>query len=139
MKRTEKAIAFVVYDRDRKKVLAVKRPEEDELAGVWGLPATSLKDGEAWEDAVIRAGKEKLGVRLEVKGMLNEGRLERQDYILYMKLYEARIAKGKPEVPQPFAGTQYVAWKWAKPEELEYAASKGSLCSRLFLGKIGMR
>ena len=47
-------------------LLLVRRPDDDEsLPGVWGLPAVSLAPGESEEDAVRRAGRDKLGVELE--------------------------------------------------------------------------
>ena len=51
--------------------------------------------------------------------------------------YEAAIVSGEPKCPQYGPGTQYTAWKWADPKELIPAAQKGSLCTRLFLEKIG--
>lgn len=139
MKRTENAVSYVIYDEDGKMILAVKRPKDDELPNVWGLPAGTVREGENPEQAVVRSGKEKLGVALEVKGMLNEGEIERETYILHMNLYEAEIREGEPKVPQASGGTQYVEWKWAEPGELKEAASKGSLCSRLLLEKKGIR
>jgi ADP-ribose pyrophosphatase YjhB (NUDIX family) len=138
MKRKENAVSYVIYSEDRKRIIAVKRPEKDEIPNVWGLPAGTTREGETPEQAVVRSGKEKLGVKLEVKGMLNEGEIERSSYILHMKLHEAEIREGEPKVPQASGGTQYVGWKWAEPGELREAASKGSLCSRLFLENEGM-
>ncbi len=47
-------------------LLLVRRPDDDEsLPGVWGLPAVSLAPGESEEDAVRRAGRDKLGVEVE--------------------------------------------------------------------------
>jgi ADP-ribose pyrophosphatase YjhB (NUDIX family) len=116
-------------------VLVVLRPEDDEeLPNVWGLPAGSLHQGETWLDAVERAGREKLGIELEVIRELNRGETERSNYTLQMRLYEARIAHGAPSVPQPDNDvTQYRDWKWDTPEVLQPAADRGSLCCRLFL------
>jgi len=116
-------------------VLVVRRPPDDEdLPGAWGLPAGSLGPGESWEDAVRRAGREKLGVRLRPGPVLREGELEREDYRLRMRLYAAGIEDGEPSVPQPAPGvTQYTAWAWAPVGRLEPAARAGSLCSRLCL------
>lgn len=116
-------------------ILTVRRPPDDEdLPGVWGLPAGSLRPGEGWEEAVVRAGREKLGVRLEPVLLLNEGSADRAAYRLHMRLYRARILEGEPAVPQPVEGvTQYTAWRWAPPDRLREAADRGSLCSRLCL------
>ncbi len=116
-------------------VLVVQRPpDDDDLPDAWGLPAGSLRAGEDWAEAVRRAGRDKLGVELEVASELNRGSLERAAYTLEMRLLEARIIAGEPRVPRSAAGvTQYQAWKWGKAEDLAPAAARGSLCSRLFL------
>lgn len=112
----------------------LRPPDDEDLPDVWGLPAASLRPGEDWADAVRRAGREKLGVELEVSDQLRRGTLERVAYILEMRLFAARVVAGEPAVPQSNpAVTQYAAWKWAAPSELEPAAARGSLCSRLFL------
>lgn len=132
----KRAVAFAVHrGGDRETVLCVRRPEDDEeLPGHWGLPAASLREAEGWEEAVLRAGPEKLGVRLAVGPPMNEGRAERERYVLHMRLYDARVMKGRPEVPQPREGvTQYAEWEWAEPERLRPAADAGSLCSALYL------
>lgn len=116
-------------------VLAVRRPPDDEeLPDAWGLPAASLREGEGWEEAVRRAGREKLGVELAVGEMLREGEAERDAYRLRMRLYRAEIREGEPDVDQPARGvTRYVDRAWSPPERLRPAASRGSLCSRLCL------
>lgn len=139
MKPVRNAISFVIHRPeeygDSERVLLVRRPEDDEdLPGVWGLPAGSLLERETFPEAVGRAGREKLGVELEVEEVLNDGQTERDDYLLYMKLFRARIVDGEPEVPQPVEGiTQYSSWEWADPKRLRDAADRGSLCSRLLL------
>ena len=138
MNPAKHSIAFIIYNPDRSQVLAVQRPADDEeLPNLWGLPATSLKPGESEGQAVVRAGKEKLGVELRVVGKIAAGTLERSSYILHLVDYEAAIVSGEPKCPQFGSGTQYQAWKWADPVELIPAAQKGSLCTRLFLEKIG--
>lgn len=135
------SVAFVIYDKDRRRLLIVKRPpEDDKLPNVWGLPAGSLKNGETYEDAVIRAGKEKLGVELRIVRQIAEGDSDRDDYTLHMKEYEAEIVNGEPNVPRSIAGvTQYVRWKWGEATELIEAARKGSLCCRLYLSRAESR
>ncbi|MFB6241065.1 MAG: hypothetical protein ABEJ46_05855, partial [Gemmatimonadota bacterium] len=56
------------------------------------------------------------------------------DCLLHMRLYDARIVRGRPEVPRGTPGvTQYTDWEWAEPGRLEAAAEAGSLCSALYL------
>jgi 8-oxo-dGTP pyrophosphatase MutT (NUDIX family) len=112
-------------------LLLVRRPEGDEsLPGVWGLPAASLGEGESEEDAVRRAGREKLGVEVApVRAIGREGR---------MTDWEARIVAGTPSVPQQGPNTQYTELRWGDARELVPAARQGSLCSRALLRARGL-
>jgi|SRR3989338_4882110 len=141
MKPVKNAVAYVIYNSDRSKLLSIQRPSDDEdLPNVWGLPAGSLKRDETEEEAVLRSGKEKLGVRLKVVKKIKSGELERENYVLRLTDYEAVIIDGEPRVPQNVPGvTQYQRWKWAPPEILKEAAQKGSLCCRLYLESIGKK
>ena len=137
MKReTRQAVSFAIWRPDApSQVLVVQRPPDDEdLPRAWGLPAGRVHPGETDEDAVRRAGREKLGIELEVGAELNRGRIERPRYTLEMRLYAARIVSGEPTVPQPVPEvTQYVGWRWDEAPVLRPAADRGSLCCRLFL------
>jgi len=131
-----RTISFVIRrPDDPTAILTVLRPPDDaDLPDAWGLPAGRVRPGESWEDAVRRAGREKLGVELEVGAELNRGSIERPRYTLEMRLYEARIVSGEPTVPQPVPEvTQYVDWRWDEAPVLRPAADRGSLCCRLFL------
>ena len=135
----KRSVSLAIHDASRPgEVLLVQRPHDDEdLPLVWGLPAASLTAHESWEDAVLRAGRDKLGVTLEAGGMLRAGSLQRAEYVLEMRLYEARIVSGAPSVPMDVAGvTQYADWRWDSPAALEDAAVRGSLCSRLYLEQL---
>jgi ADP-ribose pyrophosphatase YjhB (NUDIX family) len=112
-------------------LLLVRRPDDDEdLPGVWGLPAVSLAAGESEEEAVRRAGREKLGVELQP--------LQRVGAERTMTDWEARIVSGEPVVPQPGPHTQYTALRFGDPSELVPAARDGSLCCRVLLRARGL-
>jgi ADP-ribose pyrophosphatase YjhB (NUDIX family) len=115
--------------------LLVQRPADDaDLPLAWGLPAASLRSDESTAAAVRRAGREKLGVELDVGAALRSGTVERAGYSLRMTLYAATIVRGDPAVQQPFPDvTQYAAWCWGHAADLLPAAERGSLCCRLFL------
>lgn len=127
-------------------MLAVLRPPDDpELPDVWGLPATTLRAKESWEEALARAGRDKLGVTLEPHGILAEGEQDRPlegagpvgdgSYRLRMRVYEVELPEGEPReaLPSEGRGTRYVSWRWAEPDELREAAGRGSLCTQLYL------
>jgi ADP-ribose pyrophosphatase YjhB (NUDIX family) len=129
------AVAVAIY-RDAL-VLAVRRPDEpgEELPGVWGLPATTLRAGETPEDGVRRLGLEKLGVDLTPLRVLRAGEQQRPDYTLHMTVYEASMSgePGLPENPPAAEQTLYDALDWLPPLSLCDGADRGSLCCRLFL------
>jgi 8-oxo-dGTP pyrophosphatase MutT (NUDIX family) len=120
----KRSISLVIESPDG--VLLVRRPDDDEsLPGVWGLPAASLLGDESEEDAVRRAGREKLGVEVApLQPIGNDGA---------MTDWEARIVDGRPSVPQPGPNTQYAQLRWGDPRDLVPAARQGSLCSRVLL------
>ena len=68
----KRSVAVVVRGPEAGTFLVVKRPDDpaDPLAGVWGFPAVTLADGEDERAAVIRAGRDKLGVELAPGGRL---------------------------------------------------------------------
>jgi len=115
----------------------VRRPDDpaDPLAGVWGFPAVTLADGEDELSAVIRAGRDKLGVELTPGQRIGAATADRGEYLLFLADYEATIAHGTPAVPQPDTSvTQYAGWRYTTdPADVAAAAAKGSVCSQLFL------
>jgi 8-oxo-dGTP diphosphatase len=117
--------------------LVVRRPDDpaDPLAGAWGLPAVSLRDGEDERSAVVRAGRVKLGVELAPGRRIGEKTADRGGYLLHLADYEAVIVSGVPGVPQPDASlTQYSACRFtADPAVLGEAAARGSVCAQVFL------
>ena len=118
----KKSVAILVRSGDR--ILSTRRSEnDDELPGVWGLPAGSYRDSETLEDLVARIGSEKLSVALKPVRRLAQGRQERERYILDMELWEAEMS-GEPRHPE---------WQWATAARLEPGELQGSLCCRLVL------
>lgn len=135
-RRAKRAVSLLIRQRGaRGRVLAVLRPPNDgELPDTWGLPASSLRAGESWRDAVRRTGREKLGVRLRVGRELGRGRVQRPGYALEMRLYAASVSAGLPSVPQADDSiTQYREWEWARLDRFGPGAERGSLCCRLAL------
>ena len=113
----------VVVRRDGQFLMLRRPDDDDELPGIWGLPAGSLGTGETPGDLVRRVGIHKLGVDLEAGQVLASGRQDRGSYILEMDLIEARMTDS------PTRGE----WKWADPDVLEPGRRSGSLCCGLAL------
>jgi ADP-ribose pyrophosphatase YjhB (NUDIX family) len=117
----------------------VRRPEDDEeLPGLWGLPAASLNQDESEEDAVRRTGRTKLGVEVRPLRPLGEAVGERPAYRIRMRDWATEIVSGQPTVPQAGAGTQYDELRWGDAAELLPAARAGSLCCRVLLESRGL-
>jgi ADP-ribose pyrophosphatase YjhB (NUDIX family) len=132
VKPLKRSVALVIEGSGG--VLLVRRPDDDEsLPGVWGLPAATLRAGEREEEALRRAGREKLGVALVPLRAIGEEEGERPGYRLLMRDWEVAIESGEPTVPQAAGGTQYVEARWGELGDLAPAARAGSLCARLLL------
>lgn len=142
MKLTKFAIAVVLVDpTDQTKVLAVKRPpDDDSLPNVWGLPAVTVMDGELPEQAVERVGREKLFTKIRPVSYIGVMRAEREKYELILMDIRAALEGPPPSViDAPTRGTKYVDQRWTNDYEIFIeAASKGSLCSRVFLQSQGL-
>lgn len=140
MKLAKRSVAVVVRD-ERGRFLVVKRPADpvDPLAGVWGLPAVTLRQGEDELAAAERTGRDKLGVTLRIGRKIGEKTADRGSYLLRLSDYEATIAHGTPMVPQDDpAVTQYTECRFTDdPAALAEAAGQGSVCAQVFLESLG--
>ena len=114
------SVAVVVFRGDE--VLAVRRAEDDdELPGIWGLPAGTRRNPETPEDVIRRIGSDKLGATLKPVRKLISGQQMRRGYLLEMELWEASM-EGSPTWPE---------WQWASLDLLRPGAARGSLCCEL--------
>lgn len=130
------SVAIVLRDAEGR-FLAVRRSDDDDtLPGLWGLPAATARPGETEEFCAVRAGRDKLGVSIELGRRIGED----GNGSTRLVEYEATIVAGTPSVPQPVAGTsQYAALRFTDdPRLLVEAARQGSLCSRIWLRHLGL-
>ena len=134
----KRAVALAIpRPADPSQVLVVLRPDDDEdLPGIWGLPAASLRPGETEEQGAVRVGQQKLALAVRLGRRLSQGAQVRGSETLTMSVFQASIS-GEPVIP-PLVDTDpgvtfYTSWRWAGPEALEEGARRGSLCCQLFL------
>jgi 8-oxo-dGTP diphosphatase len=121
--------------------LAVQRPPDDELlAGVWGLPAITLRQGELPEAGLRRLGWEKLGTALAATRFVGVRAADRGSYLLILMDLEAQVVEGNPDVRAArTTGTAYVDQRWTDDVTLLVpAARRGSVCSRILLEAEGV-
>lgn len=118
----KKSVAVVIFNGDR--LFSIRRPpDDDELPGIWGLPAGTSRAAETVEEVIRRIGFDKLGVKLTPVRELALGRQMRPNYLLEMELWEASM-EGTPNYPE---------WQWASVDLLRPGAASGSLCCELAL------
>ena len=137
---TVRAIAVVLPSpHDDSLLLVVQRPHDDEdLPGVWGLPATTVRPHESDADAAVRLGESKLGAPVSLGPLLAEGSQQRNDTELAMRLYAATMSSDEPALPSAPGEqgvTYYADWRWAPKSSLRDGAERGSLCCALALGE----
>ncbi len=135
------SVAIVIWDRGAGRVLSVLRPNtpDDELPGLWGLPAVTLRSGEDPPVGAVRCGREKLGLEVAPIAVMGETEAERPSGRICLTLVEARALTWPPRLPErspEIKTTLYDAWAWKYPEELRQTADAGSLCCRLLLERI---
>jgi 8-oxo-dGTP diphosphatase len=122
MQPLKHSVAVLIRNGDR--ILAVRRPDDDdELPGIWGLPAGSIRGPETVEDLIRRIGRDKLGVELTPIRRIAAGAQDRPAYRLEMELWEVEM-HGTPKHPQ---------WQWAELDVLRPGQAQGSLCCDLAL------
>jgi ADP-ribose pyrophosphatase YjhB (NUDIX family) len=131
----KRSVAIAVVRRgEPRKVLLVRRPDDDEeLPGIWGLPAASCRTGETLEAAARRIGPLKLGAGIVLGRQLASGKQVRARYILEMSLFSATLDQAAPSLRKGRAVTMYADWRWGDPRELADSARLGSLCSQLLM------
>ena len=121
-KPIKRSVAVVIQKDGR--VLAVRRSEsDDELPGIWGLPAGSFRESETVEALIRRIGKTKLGVSLSPVREMASARQDRAAYQLDMQLWEVEMV-GVPSHPE---------WQWAERDLFKEGQARGSLCCDLLI------
>ena len=122
MRPIKHSVAVVISNGNQ--TLAVRRAEnDDELPGIWGLPAGTCRGAETIQDVIRRIGRDKLGVKLTPIRKLAAGGQDRPAYCLEMELWEVSM-DGMPTYPE---------WRWSSVDVFVPGAAAGSLCCELAL------
>jgi 8-oxo-dGTP pyrophosphatase MutT (NUDIX family) len=136
-------VAVILTDKKRPgEFLAVRRPPEDrDLRGEWGFPATSTLPGELPEDCARRICRIKLGCEAEPKRLLGIMFQKRNSYDIFLMDIEMELAEGsEPDINKADTNlTKYVDQKWTDDPMVQMPAAKnGSCCSSIFLTDRGL-
>lgn len=129
MKPVRDAVSVVINNEKGETLFALRNKDEESFPLVWSLPSHYVKEGESFEQTVERIGRNKLGVTLKAVKLLNEGKAEREDFILFMHDYSAEIIVGTPHIVKE---NPYEQLKWAKPEAQLQSMKKMGDCCRLY-------
>jgi len=120
--------SVAVLIRRGDEILSTRRPDDDdELPGIWGLPAGTARGRETTAEVISRIGRDKLGVQLSPIRRLASGIQDRPGYRLEMELWEV-LMEGLPTHPN---------WKWAWVDILRPGKEAGSLCCELAIKQQG--
>jgi len=127
MKPVKHAVSVIIRDND-KTLFALRSSNKKRFPLTWSLPSYFIGEGETYNETIKRIGKDKLGVDLEPLGLLNEGYGERDDFILFMHDYEAKITNGAPRINSD----DYVKLSWEEPESFLLTIETKGECTRLY-------
>lgn len=107
---------------------------------MWGLPAIVPTDSELPEAVVKRLGIEKLATQIEATSFIGIKRIDKNTHELILMDIQAKLSGEEPSVSNATTtSTKYVEQQWVSDYSIfKEAASKGSLCSRIFLESKGM-
>jgi hypothetical protein len=127
----------ITHCQDKNKFLIVRRPlDDDDLPGMWGLPAISSAEKDDPKISANQIGFHKLGVSLKLGPKLISGNQTRGTCLIHMDLYFAFMV-GTPCISSAtginYPGTIYTDWRWGIPLSLKQSARKGSLCCKLLI------
>jgi len=127
MKPLKHAVSVIIRDNNTT-LFALRSADKERFPLTWSMPSYFVKEGEAHSETVKRIGKDKLGVDLELVRLLNEGYGERDDFLLFMHDYEAKIVSGTPYVNSD----DYIQLEWREPNDFLSTLQIKGECTRLY-------
>ncbi len=123
------AISVVINDSKGKTLFAKRSARKRSYPLAWSLPSYFVDGEESPEETINRIGKDKLGIELATGKLINEGKSERDDFILFMHDYEAIIESGEPRI----ASDDYIELGWFEPKKQLGSMKVMGDCCRLYL------
>lgn len=131
MKKRVTTFAYVIR-REAEILVVLRSPNDRYFPRMWGLPAGTLRKRESYDEAIQRTARHQLGIEVTVLGERAAGSTDRGTHVVEMRLFEARIVAGSPEVqPVDPAGHGYIGVQWVTADILQPTRERGSLCCRL--------
>lgn len=128
-KKIKDAVSVVIKNNKGETLFALRNKNEESFPNVWSLPSHFVKRGESFKETVARIGKDKIGVELKAVKLLNERKIEREDFVLFMHNYLAEIINGEPHIVR---SDPYSKIKWEKAERQLASMDIMGECCRLY-------
>ena len=128
------ALSIIIKNNKGETLFAFRSPNKNSYPSTWSLPSHFVGEDEKFEDTVKRIGKNKLGVSTEAIKLINEGKSDRGNFILFMHDYEVKIIEGEPHI----VSDDYTELKWSEPNlQLASIKTMGDCCRlyKEYLGK----
>ena len=122
------AVSLIIKNEEDKTLFVLRSETKDSYPLVWSLPSSFIHNDETPQDTVKRIGKDKLGVELKPIKLINEGKSDRGDFILFMHDYEAEVSSGTPSV----VSDDYIEMKWEIPSVQFSTMQEMGDCCRLY-------
>lgn len=110
------------------KVLAAQRSNSMNEPLKWEFAGGKVEPGETHEEALKREVYEELGVKVEVKGYVATGIVERVEKRIFLHVYEAVLVEGFPTV------REHAQLRWMNISELnqlDWAEADIPACNKL--------
>jgi len=128
-KPIKNAVSVIIRNSKGETLFALRNKNEKSFPLVWSLPSHFVKDDETFEQTIERIGIDKLNIKLRAVKLINEGKSERQYFIMFMHDYLAEIIAGTPQI---VANDPYEEIKWEKPEKQLPSMKIMGDCCRLY-------
>lgn len=100
------AVVAACVRNPKGRILIAQRRKDDAYGGLWEFPGGKVEAGETEPKALARELKEELGVRVEIKELLNIFEDENAHKKIKVSLYEVEIIKGRPRA------IECARWRW---------------------------
>ena len=111
MRVTVQVVGAAVLRNDPPRVLACRRVDPPQLAGLWEFPGGKVDPGESDREALVRELREELGVEVEPGERLGPEVPIRGTAVL--RVYLARIRSGEPQL------LDHDEHRWLTADELD--------------------
>lgn len=134
-KEIKDAVSVIIKNENGETLFALRNKSEKSFPLVWSLPSHFVKTGESVDETVRRIGKNKLGVELTTVRLVNEGKAERDDFIIFMHDYEAKVISGRPHITTE---DPYEEIKWQDAESQLASMTVMGDCCRLYKESLGL-